>query len=84
VHLEEDPMKITINDDPTRGPKVEIEEDGPDMFVIVNDVTIARRGRPGTPEADSWVSLPGWTVTGSEDDNRIEIRIVYHGEPVRH
>jgi hypothetical protein len=58
-------MKITINDDPARGPKVEIEEDGLDMFVIVNGVTIARRGHPGTPEAGTWVSLPGWTVTGS-------------------
>ncbi len=37
-------MKLTINDDPARGPKVEIEEDGSDMFVIVNSVIIARRG----------------------------------------
>jgi hypothetical protein len=77
-------MKITINDDPARGPKVEIEEDGLDMFVIVNGVTIARRGHPGTPEAGTWVSVPGWTVTGSEDDNRIEIRIVCDGKPVPH
>jgi hypothetical protein len=40
-------------------PKVEIEEDGLDMFVIVNSVTIARRGHPGTAEAGTWVSLPG-------------------------
>jgi hypothetical protein len=26
----------------------------------------------------------GWTVTGSEDDNRIEIRVVCHGKPVLH
>ncbi len=84
MHLDEDPMKITINDDLARGPKVEIEEDGLDMFVIVNGVTIARRGHPGTPEAGTWVSLPGWTVTGSEDDNRIEIRIVYDGKPILH
>ena len=78
------PMKLTIiNDDPARGPKVEIEDDGLDMFVIVNGVTIARRGRPGTTEADSWVSLePEWTVTSSEDERRLEIRILYHGEPV--
>jgi hypothetical protein len=77
-------MKLTvINDDPARGPKVEIEEDGLDMFVIVNDVTIARRGHPGTTEAGSWVSLePEWTVTSSEDERRLEIRILYHGEPV--
>jgi hypothetical protein len=77
-------MKITINDDPARGPKVQIEEDGVDMFEIVNDVTIARRGHPGTPEAGTWVSLTEWTVTGSEDDNRIEIGIVYDGKPVLH
>jgi hypothetical protein len=72
------------NDDRAPGPKVEIEEDGLDMFVIVNGVTIVRRGHPGTPEAGTWVSLPGWTVTSSEDDNRIEIKIVYDGRPVLH
>lgn len=73
-------MKRTINDDPERGPKVEIEEDGTDMFVIVNGVTIARRDHPG---ATSWVSLePEWTVTSSENERRLDIRILYHGEPV--
>jgi hypothetical protein len=76
-------MKLTINDDPAQGPKVEIEEDGPDMFVIVNGVIIARRGHPGTTEADTWVSLePEWTVTSCEDERRLDIRILYHGEPV--
>jgi len=75
-------MKRTINDDPARGPKVEIEEDGLDMFVIVNGVTIARRGHPGSTEADTWVSLePEWTVTSAESERRLEIRILYHGEP---
>jgi hypothetical protein len=77
-------MKLTIiNDDPGQGPKIEIEEDGLDMFVIVDGVTIARRGRPGTTEADTWVSLePEWTVTSSEDERRLDIRILYHGEPM--
>ena len=75
-------MKRTINDDPAQGPTVEIEEDGPDMFIIVNGVTIARRGRPGTTATDTWVSLdPEWTVTSSEDERRLEISILYHGEP---
>jgi hypothetical protein len=75
------PMKLTINDDLTRGPKVEIEEDGRDMFVVVNGITIARRGDPGTPEAATWVVLePGWTVTSSEDLSRIEI--MYNGKQV--
>ena len=78
-------MKVTINDDPEQGPKIEIEEDGPDTFVIVNDVTIARRGHPGSSEAGTWVSLqPGWTVTSSEDNGRMEIRISYDGKVVLH
>jgi hypothetical protein len=64
-------------------PKVEIEEDGLDMFVIVNGVTIARRGHAGTPEAGTWVSLPV-DRHGQRGDNRIEIRIVCHGKPVLH
>jgi hypothetical protein len=76
-------MKLTMNDDPAGLPKVEIEENGPDMFVIVNGVTVARRGRPGTAQAGTWVSLePEWTVTSSEDERRLEIRILYHGESV--
>ncbi len=76
-------MKFTTNDDPARLPKVEIEEDGPDMFVIVNGVTVARRGHPGTAEAGTWVSLePEWTVTSSEDERRLDIRIFYHGASV--
>jgi hypothetical protein len=53
------------------------------MFVIVNGVTIARRGHSDATEASAWVSLePEWTVTSSEDERRLEIRILYHGEPV--
>ena len=75
-------MKLTINHDPTRGPKVEIEEGGRDMSIVVNGITIARRGHPDIPEADTWVSLePGWTVTSSEDDGRMEVRIMYNGKP---
>jgi hypothetical protein len=76
-------VKLTINDDSTRELKVEIEEDGPDMFVIVNGVIMAGRGHPGTTETDTWVSLErGWTVTSSEDEHRLEIGILYHREPV--
>jgi hypothetical protein len=75
-------VKLTINDDLTRGPKVEIKEGGRDMLVTVNGVAIARRGHPDIPEAGTWVSLePGWTVTSSEDDDRMEVRIMYDSEP---
>jgi hypothetical protein len=74
-------MKLTINDDPTRGPKIEIDEDSRDMLVVVNGVTIARRAYPDTPEPSTWVSLAsGWTVTSSEDLSQIEI--TYDGKQV--
>jgi len=31
--------------------------DGHDLFIIVNGVTVAKRGRPNTPEARTWVPL---------------------------
>ena len=45
-----------------------------DVFVVVGDVKIARRGYPGTPQAGTWVSLePGWEVVGPEGLERIGI-----------
>jgi hypothetical protein len=67
-------MKLSISDDPARGPEIEIEEQCADTFVVVNGVAIARRGSPDTSEAGIWMSLePGWTVTSSEDLSRVEI-----------
>jgi hypothetical protein len=44
-------------------PEVKIVSDGKDIFVVANGVKIAKRGRPGTAQAKTWVSLePGWTV----------------------
>lgn len=46
---------------------------GEDLFLIIDGITIAKRGQPGTPEAETWVSLvPGWSVTGTD-----EIRVTY-------
>ncbi len=76
-------MKLSINDDPARGPEIEIEEHCSDTFVVVNGVAIARRSPPGTSEANVWVSLePGWTVTSSEDLSRVEI--IYDSKQVIH
>jgi hypothetical protein len=50
-------MNLSINDDPARGPEIEIEEHCSDTFVVVNGLTIARRGPPDTPGAGIWVSL---------------------------
>jgi hypothetical protein len=41
--------------------------DGDDIFVVVNGIKVAKRARPGTPLARTWVSLePGWRVSGTE------------------
>ena len=63
---------------------MEIEEDDLDMFVSVNGVTIARRDHPVPRRLAPGCLCRGWTVTGREDDNRIEIRIVYDGTLVLH
>ncbi len=43
--------------------EAEFVGDGQDIFIVVQGVKIARRGRPNTPEAKTWVSLePGWSV----------------------
>jgi hypothetical protein len=64
----------TINDDPAKGPKVEAEDTGQDLFIVVDGVRIAKRGRPETQEAMTWVSLVlGWTVNSQDDHRKIEI-----------
>ena len=40
-----------------------VESDGNDLFVKLDGVSIAKRGRPGTQQAGQWVSLePGYVV----------------------
>jgi hypothetical protein len=46
---------------------------GGDLFMILDGVKIAKRGRPGTPQAKHWVSLePGYTVHMTETETVIE------------
>jgi hypothetical protein len=48
-------------------PTVEIVGDGDDLFVVADGVKIAKRGRRGTAQARTWVSLePGWRVLDQE------------------
>lgn len=48
--------------------EVVMEYDGYDIFIIVNGMKIAKRGHPGTPQAQTWISLePGWYVQGVEN-----------------
>jgi len=47
------------------GRNIEVIGDGNDIYVVVDGQRIAKRGRPRTPQAGTWVSLqPGWTVSG--------------------
>jgi hypothetical protein len=61
--------------------EVSIESDGEDMYVVADGVRVARRGRPGTLQAGTWIMLePGWTVTGI-NPGPIEIS---HETPIVH
>jgi hypothetical protein len=62
-------------DDEGTPPALTMLNDGKDTFVIVDGVTIAKRGRPGTAQAGTWISLePGWTVTFNEDQSQLLVR----------
>jgi hypothetical protein len=40
---------------------MEMESDGRDIFIVIDVVGVAKRGRLGTPEASTWITLvPGW------------------------
>jgi hypothetical protein len=53
---------------------VTLIKDKQDFFVVVDGVTVARHGHPGTPQAGTWVSLePGWQVFDSEGLETIAI-----------
>jgi hypothetical protein len=64
-------------------PTVEMISDGEDLFVVVNGVKVAKRGRPGTPQANTWVSLgPGWTVLDRNYPEEIEV--MFEGVRMHH
>jgi hypothetical protein len=61
-----------------------------DIFVVLDDMKIAKRGKDGTPQADSWVVLePGFIVVDSADLTKLviefdgEVLILPYGEAVR-
>ena len=47
--------------------------DGKDTFVIVDGVTIAKLGQPGTAQAGTSLE-PGWTVGFNEDQSQLFVR----------
>jgi hypothetical protein len=62
-------------------PTLTMLNDGKDTFLVVDGVTIAKRGQPGTPQAGTWISLePGWTVGFNEDQSQLFVR--YEGVQV--
>ncbi len=45
-----------------------------DLFVLVDGMKIAKRGLPGTPQAETWIMLePGWTVRSVNGGRTIEV-----------
>jgi len=47
-------------------PKLELH--GGDLFVVVDGLRVAKRGRPGTQAAKAWIPLKsGWTVFDGEN-----------------
>jgi hypothetical protein len=49
-------------------PKTEMQSDGRDIFIVIDGVKVAKRGRLGTPEASTWVTLvPGWGIRDAAD-----------------
>jgi hypothetical protein len=58
---------------------VAITKIGDDIFVVLDDMEIAKRGKDGTPQADRWVVLePGFSVVDSADLTKLVIE--FNGE----
>lgn len=53
---------------------VRIEGTGSDIFVVFDGVRIAKRARPGTRQAGTWISLqPGFVVHSNADHSEITV-----------
>lgn len=61
-----------------------IEFTSRDIFVVVDGVKVARRGRPRTPQAGTWVTLePGYVVRNCQVGGEAAIEVEYNGQIVR-
>lgn len=46
-----------------------------DCFFVIDGMKVAKRGRPNTPEAKTWITLvPGWEVRDVGD----EIEVIHN------
>jgi hypothetical protein len=56
-------------------PICELHNDGENTFVLVDGVKIAKRGRPDTAHAMTWIMLePGWIVRDVDQGKTVEVR----------
>jgi len=59
---------VAGNPKKTNGSLCGMEYDGKDLFLVHRGIRIAKRGKPGTPHARTWVSLePGYRVFDGPD-----------------
>jgi hypothetical protein len=62
--------------------EVKVIGEGKDLFLEVDGLRIAKRGRPGTPQAGTWITLePGWEVHNDDDLRKIAVK--YSGSTVQ-
>jgi hypothetical protein len=62
-------------------PNVQVVSEGIAMFVVVDGLKVAKRGRPNTRQAKTWVPIePGREVI--DEDYLIYISIRYNGTTV--
>ena len=49
-----------------------------ELFVIVDGMMIAKRGKPGSSHAGRWLAIePGWSIIELEGGDRLQVS--YHG-----
>jgi hypothetical protein len=76
------PKDATVINMPKDKTTMTFTSDGEDCFIEVDDLKIAKRARPDTPQAGTWISLePGWTV--HFDVGREHMTVTYDGDGVQ-
>jgi hypothetical protein len=66
--------RIVFGDSVNGGGTLESETTEKDLFLVLDNVRIAKRGHYGTPQAKTWVPLlPGWEVRDIEGGEQIEV-----------
>jgi hypothetical protein len=57
-------------------PPAALEVTRDDIFIVYDDRRVAKRGKPGTPQAKTWVSLePGIVVLDNADLTAITVEV---------